>query len=59
MLGQGDIAVILGVAPNTARAVIKALTENGILGSETPQSDLELRFPSHTHVVLFPDLIEG
>ena len=56
---RGDVAAILGVAPRTARAVIKELTDNGILGSETPRSALELRFPSRTHEMLFPRLFEG
>jgi Fic family protein len=58
-VARGDVAAILGVAPRTARAVIKELTDNGILGSETPRSDLELRFPSRTHEMLFPRLFEG
>jgi Fic family protein len=58
-VARGDVAAILGVAPRTARAVIKELTDNGILGSETPRSDLELRFPSRTHEILFPRLFEG
>lgn len=56
---RGDVAAILGVAPRTARAVIKELTDNGVLGSETPRAALELRFPSHTHEMLFPRLFEG
>lgn len=56
---RGDVAAVLGVAPRTARAVIKELTDDGILGSETPRSTLELRFPSQTHEMLFPRLFEG
>jgi Fic family protein len=56
---RGDVATILGVAPRTARAVIKELSDDGILGSETPRSALELRFPSQTHEILFPRLFEG
>lgn len=56
---RGDAGAILGVAPRTARAVIKELTDDGILGSETPRGALELRFPSKTHEMLFPRLFEG
>lgn len=56
---RGNVATILNVAPRTARAVIKELTDAGILGSDTPRSALELRFPSQTHEILFPNLFEG
>ena len=56
---RGNLATILNVAPRTARVVIKELTESGILGSDTPRSALELRFPSQTHDMLFPTLFEG
>ena len=56
---RGDVASILGVAPRTARAVSKELSDDGILGSESPRSALELRFPSQTHEMLFPRLFEG
>lgn len=56
---RGDVAAILAVAPRTARAVIKDLSDDGILGSETPRSALQLRFPSQTHEILFPRLFEG
>lgn len=56
---RGDVAAVLGVAPRTAREVIKELSDDGILGSVTPRSALELQFPSQTHEVLFPRLFEG
>lgn len=56
---RGDVASILRVAPRSARAVIKELSDDGILGSEMPRSALELRFPSQTHEMLFPRLFEG
>lgn len=55
---RGDVAAFIGTAPRTARAVIKELTDDGILGSLTPRSALELRFPSQTHEALFPLLFE-
>ena len=56
---RGNVATILNVAPRTARAVIRELTDAGILGSDTPRSALELRFPSQTHDMLFPNFFEG
>jgi Fic family protein len=56
---RGNVATILNVAPRTARVVIKELTDVGILGSDTPRSALELRFPTQTHKMLFPNLFEG
>lgn len=56
---RGDAAAILGVAPRTARAVIKELTDDGVLGSITPRAPLQLRFPSQTHEMLFPRLFEA
>jgi Fic family protein len=58
-VARGDVAAVLGVAPRTARVVIKELTDDGILGSDTPRSDLELRFPSKTHEILFPRLFDN
>lgn len=55
---RGDVAALLGVAPRTARATMKSLLDDGIIGSETPRSALMLRFPSKTHDVLFPRLFD-
>ncbi len=55
---RGDVAALLGVAPRTARATMKSLLDDGIVGSLTPRSALILRFPSKTHDVLFPRLFE-
>jgi Fic family protein len=55
---RGDVAALLGVAPRTARATMKSLLDDGIVGSETPRSALLLRFPSKTHDVLFPRLFD-
>jgi Fic family protein len=44
---------------SAAHAVIKELTDNGILGSQKPQSVLQLHFPSRTHKMLFPRLFKG
>ncbi|MGQ0566605.1 MAG: Fic family protein [Gemmobacter sp.] len=55
---RGDIAALLGVAPRTARATIKSLSDDGIVGSDTPRSPLFLRFPSQAHDILFPRLFD-
>lgn len=55
---RGDVAALLGVAPRTARATMKSLLDDGVVGSETPRSALLLRFPSKTHDVLFPRLFD-
>lgn len=56
---RGDVAALLGVAPRTARATMKPLIDDGILGSDTPRGPLLLRFPSKTHDILFPRLFDG
>jgi Fic family protein len=56
---RGDVAALLGVAPRTARATMKSLTDDGVVGSETPRGALMLRFPSKTHDVLFPRLFDA
>lgn len=55
---RGDVAALLGMAPRTAREVIRQLVEDGILGSETPRGPLVLRFPNQTHEILFPRLFD-
>lgn len=55
---RGDVAALLGVAPRTARATMKSLLDDGVVGSETPRGALMLRFPSKTHDVLFPRLFD-
>ena len=55
---RGDVAPLLGVAPRTARATMKSLLDDGVVGSETPRGALMLRFPSKTHDVLFPRLFD-
>ena len=56
---RGDVAALLGVAPRTARATMKTLLDDGVVGSETPRGALMLRFPSKTHDVLFPRLFDA
>lgn len=56
---RGDVATLLGVAPRTARASMKPLIDDGILGSDTPRGPLLLRFPSKTHDILFPRLFDA
>lgn len=56
---RGGVATILGIAPRTAIAAIKELSNNGILGAETPQSALQLHFIGRTLEVLFPRILES
>lgn len=56
---RGDVAALLGVAPRTARATVKPLIDDGILGSDTPRGPLMLRFPSRAHDILFPRLFDA
>ena len=56
--GAGDVAALLGVAPRTARATMKSILDDGVVGSEPPQGALMTRFPSKNHDVLFPRLFD-
>lgn len=53
---RGEAGAITGLAERTAREVLSALVEKGLLGSESPKGPVSLRFPTRTHEVLFPRL---
>ncbi len=53
---RGDISRISGLKERTARTLLATLTDNGILGSETPKGPVSLRFPVSAAEILFPNL---
>jgi Fic family protein len=55
-ISRGDVSRITGLKERTARTLLSSLTENGILGSDTPKGALSLRFPVHAVEILFPNL---
>lgn len=59
-LPRGDVQSMLDVSPATARRIISALTEQGIVVSETTRAPLQLAFPaslaSRWLPGLFPDM---
>ena len=55
-LPRGDISRISGLKERTARTLLATLTDNGILGSESPKGAVSLRFPVSATEILFPNL---
>jgi Fic family protein len=55
-LPRGEAARATGLKERTARDLLAALVEDGILGSETPKGPVSLRFPMKAAEVLFPRL---
>lgn len=55
---RGAVPMIIGASENTALRLVKALVQDGIIGSDTPKGPLSLRFGSGTHDVLFPRLFD-
>ena len=53
---RGEISRISGLKERTARTLLATLTDNGILGSETPKGPVSLRFPVSAAEILFPNL---
>jgi Fic family protein len=53
---RGEIVRITGMPERSARRVLKALTERGLLASSTEKGPVSLRFPSDTLEILFPRL---
>jgi Fic family protein len=53
---RGEVSRITGLKERTARTLLSSLTENGILGSDTPKGALSLRFPVHAVEILFSNL---
>ena len=58
-LPRGDISRISGLKERTARTLLATLTDNGILGSESPKGAVSLRFPVSATEILFPNLFPG
>lgn len=55
-VARGDIYRILGVSERTARDMLKALLDDGILGSSSAKGDVFIKLPHHFVVALFPNL---
>jgi Fic family protein len=53
---RGDAQRITGLKERTARDLLGALVEDGILGSDTPKGPVSLRFPMNAVETLFPRL---
>lgn len=53
---RGDAQRITGLKERSARDLLGALVEDGILGSETPKGPVSLRFPMKAVETLFPRL---
>ncbi len=61
MLAQGplrreDVEEITGLGDRTARRLVSALLEEGLITSETQRAPLRLRFPAHVAPYVFPGL---
>ena len=55
-LPRGDATRVTGLKERSARDLLAALVEDGILGSDTPKGAVSLRFPLHAVEILFPSL---
>ncbi|WP_022684302.1 Fic family protein [Sphingobium bisphenolivorans] len=53
---RGEAERITQLPERSARRVLKQLTDEGLLASETPKGPVSLRFPSDTLEILFPRL---
>lgn len=53
---RGEAERITQLPERTARRVLKQLTDEGLLASDTPKGPVSLRFPSDTLETLFPRL---
>lgn len=45
-LPRSEVADVLGASPRTARRVVAALSDHGVITSETPKSALRITFPA-------------
>jgi Fic family protein len=54
---RGEAARITGLGERTARKVLRQLTDEGLLVSETPKAPVHIAFPAATSMYWFPDLI--
>ncbi len=55
-MARGDAIRVTGLKERTARDLLGALTDDGVLASETPKGPVSLRFPVHAVETLFPKL---
>lgn len=55
-LPRGEAERLTGLKTRTARDLLKTLTQDGILQSDTPKGPVSLRFPVHSVEILFPQL---
>lgn len=55
-LPRGEASRVSGLKERSAREVLSALTQDGILGSETPKRPVSLRFSLDAIELLFPSL---
>ena len=55
-LARGEVARVTGMPERSARVVTQGLLAQGLVGSNTPKSELFLRFRHDAIPVLFPDL---
>ena len=53
---RGDASRATGLPERTARMVLSALIDTGVLASATPKGPVSLRFPVHVAEVVFPKL---
>ncbi len=54
---RGEAARITGLGERTARQVLRQLTDEGLLVSDTPKAPVRLAFSAATSTYWFPDLI--
>jgi Fic family protein len=54
---RGEAARITGVGERTARQVLRQLTDEGLLTSDTPKAPVRLAFSAATSTYWLPDLI--
>jgi Fic family protein len=45
-LPRSEVADVLGTSPRTARRIVSALIDQGVITSDTPKGDLHLTFPA-------------
>lgn len=55
-MARGDAMRVTGLKERTARDLLGALIDDGIVASETPKGPVSLRFPVHAVDILFPRL---
>ena len=55
-LARGEAARVTGLKERSARDLLGALVDDGILGSDSPKGPVSLRFPLDAIEILFPSL---